>query len=426
MTFWNRKLVLTSTPTIKGASRIERGWETSDQRRFFVRCVKCEFSQVMRWEQVKWQKDETGKALPDTAAYHCEGCAAMWSEADRLGAVMAGEWRATAPFTGVAGFHLNALVSPWVRLPALAQEWLEAQKFPEKLRVFINTALGESWVNPEEQGRSLPWEAIRDRADDYELMEVPAGVLFLVCGVDTQDDRLAPVIYGYGRDQEAWLIYWGEIYGDPEYDDVWEQLTALRNRAFKHPLGADMHIACTAIDSGGHRTQAVYNYVRAAGSTVIAIKGQAKPNLPVIAGKPTPQDVTFHGKHDTAGVMLWPIGSDTAKAEIYARLRIPAPGPRYVHFPRGLPDEFYGQLTAERIVTRFHKGIPSQEWLLPSGKRNEVLDATSYAYAAAMHAGLLRTDWDALERAMAVAPSEKLVVQHRPVARSKYIHGRGR
>jgi phage terminase large subunit GpA-like protein len=170
----------------------------------------------------------------------------------------------------------------------------------------------------------------------------------------------------------------------------------------------------------------VYNYVRAAGSTVIAIKGQAKPNLPVIAGKPTPQDVTFHGKHDTAGVMLWPIGSDTAKAEIYARLRIPAPGPRYVHFPRGLPDEFYGQLTAERIVTRFHKGIPSQEWLLPSGKRNEVLDATSYAYAAAMHAGLLRTDWDALERAMAVAPSEKLVVQHRPVARSKYIHGRGR
>jgi phage terminase large subunit GpA-like protein len=36
-----RKVFLVSTPTIRGLSRIEREYEASDQRRFFVPCPHC-------------------------------------------------------------------------------------------------------------------------------------------------------------------------------------------------------------------------------------------------------------------------------------------------------------------------------------------------------------------------------------------------
>jgi phage terminase large subunit GpA-like protein len=75
-TFWNRKILLTSTPTIKGASRIESAFEQSDQRRFYVPCPQCGEKQTLKWQQVKWEqgdpKDGDEKHKPETAAYICE------------------------------------------------------------------------------------------------------------------------------------------------------------------------------------------------------------------------------------------------------------------------------------------------------------------------------------------------------------------
>lgn len=389
-TFWNRKVMLFSSPTVRGVSRIEKAFATSDQRRYFIPCPACRAFQVLEWRQVRWPKDR-----PEAAVYACSGCGAEWSDGRRLAAIARGEWRASARFTGTAGFHLSALASPWSRLGELAREFIEAKDHRETLQTFTNLKLAELWEG--ERGESLAWETLRARAEPYEPLTIPdARIGLLTAGVDVQDDRLAVLVLGFARGEESWVVYFDEIIGDTVADDVWRELDELLARRFPHPSGGELSIRCGAVDSGGHRTQRVYEYARTCSPRVIAVKGSNQPGRPVI-GRPTPQEVTWSGRKIPHGVRLWPVGSDTAKAELYARLRLEEPGPRFIHFPASLTADFYEQLTAERLVTRYTRGVPHLEWHLPPGRRNEVLDAFVYAYAAAMRAGLTRLNWDAIE-----------------------------
>jgi phage terminase large subunit GpA-like protein len=89
-------------------------------------------------------------------------------------------------------------------------------------------------------------------------------------------------------------------------------------------------------------------------------------------------------------VQLWPVGVDSAKAELHHRLKLAEPGPRAIHFAAELPADFYQQLTAERLVTRFAKGVARLEWVKEAGRRNESLDASVYGFAAALRSGLTR------------------------------------
>jgi phage terminase large subunit GpA-like protein len=142
-------------------------------------------------------------------------------------------------------------------------------------------------------------------------------------------------------------------------------------------------ILATMIDTGGHHTQAVYAYARAhQHAGVHAVKGMSQAGKSVI-GKPTDQDLDWRGQKQRRGVKLWPIGTDTAKSEIYGRLRIGEPGPGYVHLSKHLPPEVFDQLTAERLVTRYVKGHARLEWIKPAGRRNEALDCAVYALAGA-------------------------------------------
>ena len=99
VTFWNRKIVLVSTPTIRGLSRIETAYAESDQRQYWVPCPACGAQQVLVWGQVRWDS-AGGEHRPETARYHCVACDAAWSDALRWAAIRRGEWRARAPFTG--------------------------------------------------------------------------------------------------------------------------------------------------------------------------------------------------------------------------------------------------------------------------------------------------------------------------------------
>jgi phage terminase large subunit GpA-like protein len=159
-----------------------------------------------------------------------------------------------------------------------------------------------------------------------------------------------------------------------------------------------------AVDAGdGVTTHAVRKFAIKWGTSrrVLAVKGQAASGRPII-GRPTLQDVSHRGKIIKSGVKLWPVGADTAKGWIYGHLKIDAPGPGFVHFPGGLPDEFFTQLTAERLVTRYIRGRPKSEWMIDRGRRNEALDCAVYALAAAHYSGVQRANWDALERATVI------------------------
>jgi phage terminase large subunit GpA-like protein len=387
-TFWNRKIVLVSTPTVKGVSRIEAAYDASDKRRFFVPCPHCQHAQVLVWHQVKWDSDRAA------AWYECEACQGRIESSHKSQMLRLGEWRATAFSTGTAGFHLNELYSPWRTFGDVAVAHGEAKNNPELLKTWVNTSLGETF--DEQGGEGLEWQRLMARAEPYQPLSVPAKALLLTAGVDVQADRLAVSVWGWGRGEEAWLIYTIELYGDPTGEEVWEQLDALLQTNFNHEAGADLRISAAAIDSG-YKPQEVYNFVRRRpGRNLYAVKGANTPGKPVI-GRPSIQEVSYRGQTLKKGVRLWPVGVDVIKGVLYSRLRLREPGGGYLHFPIGLDEEFYQQLCAEKQVTRYVKGFAVREWK-KTRARNEALDTVVYAYAAAIAIGMARVDWAKLER----------------------------
>lgn len=369
-TFWNRKIIMVSTPTEKGASRIEKAFAESDQRYFHVPCPDCKSEQVLKWENVRWENSD-----PSTAHYCCFECGSIWDDAKRYNAVKNGKWVATHPSSSVAGFHLSALYSPWTSLAQGVQDFINAKGDPMRLKAWVNLYLGETW---EEQGERIDEYDLFQRKEYYED-NVPEGVLVLCAGVDVQDDRVAYEILGVGKGEETWSIAYDEIYGDPSSAELWSLLDEVLCQTFVHPKRGEMMVRASCIDSGGHYTQQVYNYVRRrTGRRIFAIKGVGGEGKPII-GKPS--------KNNIGKINLFPVGTDTAKELIFARLKITEEGAGYCHFPIERSEDYFRMLTSEKKVTRYFKGRPRREWVKVR-QRNEALDCRVYALAALQLMGL--------------------------------------
>ena len=362
-TFWNRKILMSSTPTNKGASRIEIAYEESDKRRYTVPCQHCKEDQFLEWSNVKWDKDK-----PETARYVCPLCGTEWDESERIRSIRQGKWVATEEFKGVAGFHLSALYSPWTPIVDGVRDFLEAKKQPATLRVWINTYLGESW---EEEGDQVDDFSLSNRAEEWDA--IPNDVLLLTAGVDVQDDRLEAEVVGWGLDEESWSIAYKTFYGDPSAPHIWKDLDEFLAQTYEHESGEDMIVRATCVDSGGHNTQAVYKYVHPReGKRIFAIKGVGGEGKPIV-GKPS--------KNNIGKIKLFPVGVDTVKLLLFSRFKIQEAGAGYCHFPVGREDEYFKQLTAEKIATRYHKGFARREFV-KTRTRNEALDVRVYAMAA--------------------------------------------
>ena len=370
-TFWNRKIILVSTPTEKGASRIEDAYAESDQRKYFVPCPDCGEHQDLKWSNVQWTDNK-----PQSAEYTCEHCGSCWNDAKRFQAIRYGKWEKTAEGDGkTAGFHLSALYSPWTPLEDIVRDFLASKRDPMRLKTWINTTLGETY---EEQGERIDEYDLYERREDWPD-DLPEGAVVLTAGVDVQDDRLAYEVLATGSGHETWSIQYEEIYGDPSGSELWQRLDEVLNQTFIHPIRGEMIIRSTCVDSGGHYTQQVYNYARQrAGKRVFAIKGIGGEGKPII-GKPS--------KNNIGKINLFPVGTDTAKELIFARLKITEEGAGYCHFPFTHSEEYFRMLTSEKKVTKYFKGRPRREWVKVR-QRNEALDCRVYAMAALELMGL--------------------------------------
>lgn len=372
-TFWNRKKAKFSTPTVKGVSRIERAYVSSDQRRYLVPCPECGHEQPLAWANLHWDKDEHGKPKLDTVRYACAGCGVLLEEQQKYAMLLRGRWHAEKPFGGIAGFFLNALYSPWATWAELVREFDTARRSPETLRVFVNTVLGETW---EMDGEAVDTTALEARRERY-LAEVPNDVGILTAGVDVQRDRLELVVKGWGAGQESWLIAHHRVAGDPSKRDVWDRLDLLLLKERRHESGQMLAVRSCCIDSGD-LTQDVYAFVRPRQRRgVHATKGHS------VRGKPL---VNRPGKPNKYGIKVVPIGTDTAKDVVFARLKNGEPGsPGYMHFPfpqpDGADDEYFAQFGAEKAFTKRVKGIPVREYRAVRD-RNEAIDLEVLALAA--------------------------------------------
>ncbi len=418
VTFWNRKIVLVSTPTNKGASRIEAAFEESDQRRFWVPCPECGTEQVLTWSQVRWDKATDGSHLPDTARYHCAQCDAVWRDETRWVAISKGRWIAEQPFVGTAGFHLNEIYSPWVRLHAMAKTFLSARAGgDEMMKTFINTSLGETWM---ESGEAPDWQRLQGQKEEWRSGTVPAGGLFLTAGADVQKDRIEVDVWAWGRGLQSWLIDHIVIEGGPGDPACWQKLSDLLGQTWAHPSGQNLTIARLAIDTG-YETSAVYAWARQVGFGQVApVKGLEGFNRASPVTGPTFVDATIGGKRLRRGARLWSVATSTFKTETYRFLRQDRPTPEEikagaafaagtVHLPSWADSEWLKQLTAEQLVTvRNKRGFAKLEWQ-KLRERNEALDCRVYARAAAWILGADRWSdarWLELERQLAVEASE--------------------
>lgn len=396
-TFWNRKILLTSTPTIKGISRIEMEFEQSDKRRYFVPCGDCGEFQHLEWSQVQWLKDEDGKAQPETAAYCCSRCSALWTDGKRLAAIRKGEWRATAEFDGRAGFHLNELYSPWVPMKLVVKSFLEAKGSPQTLKTWVNTSLGETW---EETGETVDHQGLYGRREKY-LAAVPDGAILLTAGIDIQRDRIELEVVGWGEGEESWNVDYLILPGDPSRPEVWQELDDCLLATYTHETGTELHITAAGVDSSD-QTSTVYGFVRPrAARRVFALKGVSGNGRPVV------QISRKQKGRNARNVDLYQVGVDDAKGIVYSRLKIENPGAGFCHFPMERDEEYFDQLTAEKLVTRYSKGFPRKEWV-KARARNEALDCRVYALAALR---ILNPVWSAIDKRLRSEPTRKPAIE---------------
>jgi phage terminase large subunit GpA-like protein len=402
-----RKVFMVSTPTIRGLSRIEREFEASDQRRYFVPCPHCDAMQWLQFERLRWAKGQ-----PETAAYRCEACEKPIAEHHKTQMLERGEWRATAVSANphAIGFHLSALYSPigWKSWEQIARDWLAAQGSDEMLRAARNTLLGETWV---ESGEAPEWQRLADRRVVFPA-QIPAGGLFLTAGADVQKDRIEVDVWAWGRGLESWLVDHIVIPGGPDDPACWDKLTALLGQSWTHQNGAIMTLAKLAIDTG-YESAAVYAWARKQGIAQVApVKGLEGFNRATPVSGPTFVDATVNGRKLKRGARLWTVATATFKAETYRYLRIERPSNEdralgvadpagTIHLPDWADSEWLKQLVGEQLVTiRNKRGFARQEWQ-KLRERNEALDTRVYARAAAWILGADRFDermWRQLEK----------------------------
>ncbi|QTI81481.1 phage terminase large subunit family protein (plasmid) [Roseomonas marmotae] len=376
-----RMLYEISTPTIKGESYIERAFEAGDQRRFYVVCPHCGHHQTLRWEQVVWdgKAKPEGEQRPETAAYVCEECGVLLNDGERIAMIRDAErqgagWKAAKPFKGHASYHLNELYSTFRRLRDIVQSYLD-KLAQNDLQTFVNVSLAETY---EEQGEQADPDKLATRAEDWGA-PVPAGGLVLTAGVDMQKDRLEVEIVAWGMGEESWSIDYEVLWGDPLQGDVWDELEELLSSTWLHESGAQMSVTAACVDTGGTGgdTQAAYDWLRGkTGRRIFGIKGIAGWGRPIVASPSRKQSGKTARKVD-----LFLVGVDEAKLVVMRRLAVQKHGPGFCHVPKSRDAEWYAQITAEKLVTKYVKGFPVREWH-KTRPRNEALDCRVYALAA--------------------------------------------
>jgi phage terminase large subunit GpA-like protein len=370
----NKKILLCSTPTIKGCSRIELAWLQSDQREYFVPCPHCGEFQVLELGDGAEGGLAWPEGHPEAAQYRCRHCKALIPEHKKASMVEQGGYRAQNPGSLIPGFRVNQLISPKRSWGTIATEFLAAKRSPETLKAFMNTVLATLWEEKHEVVADA--HALWNRCEPFAA-EVPEGACLLTAGVDVQADRIELEIASWGRDEESWSVAYHVIPGDILRNEVWAALDEILLSIYTHENGQQLRVQAACIDSG-YKDATVLRFTRDRyNRRVFATKGRSGDGT-IWPHKPSRKNQT----------PFFMIGVNAAKDAIHDRLKVKETGASFCHFPLGRDLEYFEQLTAEKKFIRYHNGFAKHEWRKADGARNEALDCRVYAYAALKSLGL--------------------------------------
>lgn len=412
-----QKVYITSSPTVQDASAIDAQFERGTQENYHVPCPHCAELHPLDIEHFRHATDDNDNV--NRAWMICPHCGSEIEESSKITMLpdqaMGGQarWVATAVGDGqTLSFHVNAFYAPlgsisWLSLARQhrrAQDQADRLGNVEPMRVFQNTRLARSYAYTNNTPDSADLQA---RAMSYAELTVPAGGLLLTAGVDVQHDRLAVVIRAWGREEESWLIYWGELHGQTSNPEAgaWLDLDLLLTRDIPHAYGGILRVHAATIDgSDGSRTDVVNAYVRRRQHLrYMAGKGasEAGHDRREIYAPPKAVDPGLRRKTTSKhGLHTYIVGTNRAKDLILeTRIHLTGPGPGRLHAYDSVRGDYWQQIVSEVKVP--HGPSRRLRWQKKGGQRNEALDCEVYALHAArsLKINLMReAHWQALEQ----------------------------
>jgi phage terminase large subunit GpA-like protein len=404
------KFFYTSSPAIKGFSKIDDLFYMGTQEQYHVPCPHCGHLHHLDLDNFHFRRDpDTG--YMDRAWFVCPECGSEIDEHHKTNMLpdqKAGgqaRWVATATGDGeTVSFTMSAFYMPvgaitWLSLArqlARARDRLQRGDH-EAMQVFYNTRLGLSYENTESV---TTVKQLRERAEPYPPRIVPERALVVTMAVDTQPNRLELQIEGWGPGLEHWVIDYETIIGSPSSHpdtpgSVWARLDEIRRTPLLHASGRPIMISAYGIDAGGANTQDVYNYGSARkAQNCTVLHGANRANRPIMGSAPSRVDIEWGGSKTPGGVELWAVGTDVAKDWLSGRMLL-TDGPGAMHHHNQLAPEWAEQMVVEQPQTRWAKGRPVRTWLKPNGARNEAWDVSVYNLALAHQLGLHK--WSPLD-----------------------------
>jgi len=453
--WWNKKEIMSSTPTIKDLSRIDEEFNKTDQQHFYIMCPHCKQFQLIEWKNMVY-KNKDGENDPSSARFACQfieenieddewlkdnhyyvkpdtdlnklrktlkKCGKESSESKKGWMLEHGVWVEHVPEAVTPGFYLPSMYSPWVSWAELAEEWTEIRTNHERM-VFINSRLAQAWENLDDriEPHDLAERVEREEYDADIIQQTnigpqliqhgcPTGVGILTAGIDIQEQgegRIEIGIWGWGIGEEWWHVMSTILRGDVKQDDVWRQLAEfIRKITFPNVNGASVGCQAWCIDSGA-MTDRVYRFVksmRAEGYNVISVKGAKDVNA-----SPLPSQPSLNRLHN---VNTFHLGVNQIKSLLVPRMKFDPPGAGTMHLRLGTTLEFMQQLASERRIVKRNKvsGRPYHLWRKKNSHvRNEQFDMMVYAYGAyLLSSPTIQIDIPDLVQRIATAQPEKPV-----------------
>lgn len=369
-TFWNKKIVKVSSPTLK-TGNIWRGWENADaQYKYFVPCPHCGEYQILEFAWLKWPEGSNIQQAKYRAYYKCKSCKQRIDDRHKMQMLRAGAWRQVNKSVGrvhSVAYHLNSIYSPWVTFGEVAAKFLSSKDAPEELMNFVNSWLAEPW---EDKANRMQSDIVMEKQLHYEQGIIPESAQLLTMGIDVQLDHFWWGVRAWGPNLTSYLIDYGRA-------ETWTELEIILERNYPDENGEIRNVNLACIDSG-YNSDEVYQFcVRHAGLCV-PTKGASRKMT-------SRYSVSILDKGISSGLRLYMFDSSQFKDFIQGRLAIAAGEKGSWNVYKNVDRRYCDQICAEQKVERKDKkGRITLEWeKISSHAQNHMLDVeTNNALAA--------------------------------------------
>lgn len=372
-TFANRKIYMTSTPTIKSGHIWKNLLDCDVEKHYFAPCPHCGEMIELKFANLQFPKKEedlTASDRADQAVYVCQECGCVINDQHKAQMLRYGEWRIVKENNSARrkiGYWISVLYSPFVRFSEIALEWINSQGDNERLQNFINSWLAEPW---EDTRLTTSADVVLERQTEFDEFTVPTWAKFLTGGVDVQETCIYYTIRAWGNFITSQNICHGQAMS-------WADIERVMNYGYMKENGEQLVVSLCLIDSG-FDTDAVYDFCANNSDWALPVKGSSRV-----------MTEHFHlskiNKTDSKayGMNLCVVDGGKYKDMIAARMKKDNGRGAWMVY-NGCDMEYAKQVTAEHKVQIKRGEQLVQVWeLKASHTDNHYLDTEVYAFAGA-------------------------------------------